>query len=131
MKIVTSILLALMAAKAGAESALSAEEFDAYTRGKTLTYSESGQVFGIEEYFDNRRVMWSFNDGQCQEGRWFENGPLICFVYDDIGVPQCWSFQMGAGGLIAQFRNEPDRQPVYETAELDEPLLCLGPQIGV
>lgn len=110
---------------------MSAEQFDRYTRGKTLTYAENGEVFGIEEYFDNRRVMWSYNDGQCQEGRWFENGPLICFVYENISLPQCWTFTLGEEGLVAEFQNEPDQQPVYETAESSEPLLCLGPETGV
>lgn len=125
-----SLLIALSGPAMG-QTPLTAEEFDAYTRGKTLTYADRGEVFGIEEYLDNRRVRWSYNDGECQDGSWFENGPLICFVYDSIGVPQCWTFTLGPGGLVAQFENDPEDRPIYETAQSDEPLLCLGPPVGV
>ena len=131
MRSVLIVLFLLCATSAAPQTAMTAEEFDAYTRGKTLTYSDNGQVFGVEEYLDNRRVRWSYNDGECQDGRWFENGPLICFVYDAIGTPQCWTFRLGANGLIAQFENDPSDRPIYETGQSDEPLLCLGPPVGV
>jgi hypothetical protein len=32
---------------------------------------------------------------------------------------------------MAQFENDPDQRPVYETFESPEPMQCLGPKVGV
>lgn len=110
---------------------MSAAEFDAFTRGKTLTYSVGGTDFGAEEYLDGRRVRWTFLDGECVDGSWYQQGDLICFVYDGFFEDQCWTFLRGSAGILAQFENNPDSRPVYQTRESREPLLCLGPKIGV
>lgn len=114
-----------------AQDLMSAEEFDAYTRGKTFYYGAEGAPYGGEEYLDNRRVRWSFLDGRCQEGEWYEENGLICFVYEDKPEPQCWSFQRAGSGLFAQFENDPDQTLLYEMEQSGEPLHCLGPEIGV
>ena len=46
---------------------LSAEAFEAYTTGKTLTYATRGAStpYGVEEYLPGRRVVWSFVGGEC------------------------------------------------------------------
>ena len=62
---------------------MSAAEFEAYTEGKTLYFGQSGAPYGAEIYHENRRVQWSFLDGHCKEGRWYEADGLICFVYED------------------------------------------------
>ena len=110
---------------------MSAREFDAYTKGKTFFYGSQGQPYGAEEYLANRRVRWTFLDGQCQEGVWYEDGGLICFVYENQPDPQCWSFEQSAAGLIAQFENDPQQTELYEVQQSDEPLMCLGPDVGV
>jgi hypothetical protein len=112
---------------------MSAEEFDAYTRGKTLYYGQAGRAYGVEEYKDNREVVWSFLDGECIEGRWYEDSRgYICFVYeDDLLGPQCWQFfRAPGGGLTAIFEDE-TTVPLYEAGESDEPMQCLGPEVGV
>jgi hypothetical protein len=116
----------------GAQSTLSAEEFDRYTQGKTLFYGRNGSAYGAEVYLRNRRVRWSFLDGQCKDGDWYEdtNG-LICFVYEDNPDPQCWSFTLGSGGLIARFENNPQTTELYEAQDTDEEMICLGPKVGV
>ena len=43
-----------------ADTPMSADEFDRYTRGKTLYFSDETGRYGGEEYFDRRRVRWSF-----------------------------------------------------------------------
>ncbi|WP_135501789.1 hypothetical protein [Roseovarius aestuariivivens] len=118
-------------APAQAQPGMNAAEFDAYTRGKTFYYGSNGAPYGAEEYLDDRRVRWSFLDGKCQEGYWYEEAGLICFVYENKSDPQCWSFRRGAGGMIAQFRNDPAQTMLYEVENTDEPLMCLGPEIGV
>ncbi len=110
---------------------MSAEEFDAYTRGKTLFYGSGGAAYGAEIYHENRRVQWSFLDGICMEGRWYEDAGLICFTYEDLPDPQCWSFVESTGGLIARFGNRSETTELYEAHNPGEELLCLGPEVGV
>ena len=114
-----------------ADDTMSAAEFDAYTKGKTFYYATDGAAYGAEEYLSNRRVRWSFLDGECKEGRWYEDSGLICFVYDDRPEPQCWSFLQTPSGLVAQFENDPAAVQLYEVEKRDEPLACPGPEIGV
>ncbi|MFY0645566.1 hypothetical protein [Sulfitobacter geojensis] len=126
-----ALLLALCAAPLAAQQTMTADEFDAYTKGKTLFYGKSGQAYGAEIYHENRRVEWSFLDGDCKEGEWYEADGLICFVYENNPNPQCWSFIKGANGLIARFENRPDTTELYEANEGAEKMLCLGPKVGV
>ena len=110
---------------------MSAAEFDAYTKGKILFFGRSGRTYGAKVYLENRRVRWSFLDGICKDGRWYEDAGEICFVYEDRTDPQCWSFEEGPGGLIAQFESNPDSVDLYEAQDSDDEMICLGPQIGV
>ncbi|MCG7519690.1 hypothetical protein [Ruegeria sp. Ofav3-42] len=126
-----AILLILTAQAAAAQPALSGSEFDKYTRGKTLFYGFQGTVYGVERYLPNRRVIWSFLDGRCKEGVWYEQGEQICFIYEDRIDPQCWVFTETGGGLIAQFEGNPDMTELYEAEDIDEEMVCLGPDVGV
>ncbi|MEM7319411.1 MAG: hypothetical protein AAF408_10375 [Pseudomonadota bacterium] len=110
---------------------MTADEFDAYTRGKTLFYGLEGNAYGAERYLENRRVIWSFLDGDCKEGVWYEQSGQICFIYEDRLDPQCWSFTRSPNGLIAQFESDPDSTELYEAEDIDEKMLCYGPDVGV
>lgn len=114
-----------------AETPLSAAEFEAYTTGKTLNYGSGGFDYGIEEYLEGRRVRWSFIGGDCQYGEWYPSGDMICFVYEQIGMPQCWTFYVGQNGLTARFENDPEATALVETRQSRDPLICLGPTPGV
>lgn len=114
-----------------AETPMSAEAFDRYTRGKTLFYTADGERYGAEEYLENRRVRWSFLDGKCKDGLWYQNGSDICFVYEDNPDPQCWQFSQGAGGLIAKFTSPGGDDTLYEIEGESEEMLCHGPEVGV
>ncbi len=129
--LMATVILATGASAVQAAEPMTAEQFDQYTRGKTLYYAEGGIAYGIEEYLSNRRVRWSYLDGECQDGRWYPAGELICFVYENIEDPQCWRFFEHAGGLSATFGENPDATQLYETLSSEEPLMCLGPKIGV
>ncbi|MBD3663761.1 hypothetical protein [Sulfitobacter aestuariivivens] len=131
MRIFALIIALLTALPALAQDRMSAAEFDAYTKGKTLFYGRNGAAYGAEVYHGNRRVQWSFLDGECKEGHWYEEAGLICFVYEDTPDPQCWSFTKGARGLIARFENDPASTALYEAQDVGEELLCLGPKVGV
>lgn len=124
----TSLFLVL---PAQADSPLSAEAFDSYSLGKTLYFGLGGTPYGAEEYLPNRRVRWSFLDGNCKEGEWYEDGEMICFVYEDNPDPQCWTFTKGGRGLVATFENDPASTTLYEVEKSAEPMLCLGPDVGV
>ncbi|MFU8776285.1 MAG: hypothetical protein ACNA7M_01265 [Roseovarius sp.] len=127
--LILSCLFAFVVAPALAQ--MSAEEFDAYTRGQTFYYGAGGVPYGGEEYLPDRRVRWSFLDGECQDGHWYEERGLICFVYDNRPDPQCWSFERTDQGLIARFAGERNLSELYEVRRSEAPLMCLGPEIGV
>jgi hypothetical protein len=110
---------------------LSADAFEAYTTGKTLYFSEDGEIYGAERYMPGRRVEWSFLDGQCKSGEWYADGPAICFVYEDRPDPQCWEFERTATGLRATFMGDAQSTELYEAEQVGEPLYCVGPKLGV
>ncbi|MEM9972444.1 MAG: hypothetical protein AAF762_15300, partial [Pseudomonadota bacterium] len=116
---------------AAAERPVSPAEFEAIVTGKTYTYSVEGTPYGAEEYLDNRRVKWTFLDGECQDGEWYVSGEQICFVYEHIETHQCWMFFMDGNRMMARYAGDPAATTLYETAQSDEPLMCLGPKIGV
>ncbi|MDF1854789.1 MAG: hypothetical protein P1U48_04955 [Pseudooceanicola sp.] len=127
-------LLAPLLAQAAlaADVPMSADDFDALTLGKTYYYGADGRAYGVEEYLPDHRVRWSFLDGKCQDGHWYEDHGLICFVYDTSpDDPQCWSFFHGPGGLVARFANNPQSTALYEVENSTEPMMCLGPEVGV
>lgn len=110
---------------------MTGDEFAAYVTGKTLTFSENGEVYGAEEYLPGNRVRWSYLDGECLNGVWYEQGPNICFVYEDDIEPQCWIFTLRNNSLEALFSTGEDATELYETEKSDKPLYCLGPDVGV
>lgn len=125
------ILICLLPLPALADPPMSAEAFDAYTRGKTLYFGSEGRAYGVERYLDKQRVIWSFLDGQCKNGVWYEDAGQICFVYEDQPEPQCWTFSEGPDGLIAQFESNPEATELYEAQDIGEEMLCYGPDVGV
>ncbi len=126
-----SILWVISAGVAGAQDGLTGAEFDRYTLGKTLFYAYEGLVYGAERHLPNRRVIWSFLDGRCKNGIWYEHDDQICFVYEDRPDPQCWVFRKTGSGLVALFDGEPGETELYEAQDIGEEMVCLGPEIGV
>lgn len=124
-------LLALAAASpALADDPMSAAEFEAYVTGKTLFYSHLGVEYGVEQYLPGRRVKWAFLDGDCRDGRWYQQDDMICFTYEgDIGT-QCWRFFEQDDAIRAEFANSDAQIELYEAAESDEPMYCRGPKVG-
>ncbi|WP_058246485.1 hypothetical protein [Tropicibacter naphthalenivorans] len=125
------LAFAALSLPALAAEALSASEFEAYTSGKTLYFGLSGQSYGVEEYLPNRKVRWSFLDGKCKDGFWYEEAGQICFVYEDTPDPQCWSFFQDGDKLRAVFENDPSATVLYEAGQNDQPMSCMGPDVGV
>ena len=126
------ILLALSGGAARADAPLSAEAFEQYATGKTLYFGSDGLAYGAEQYLPGREVIWTFLNGECQRGRWYEQAGQICFVYEHApDTPQCWSFFASGRGLTAQFENDPEATELYEVEQDPEPLICPGPEVGV
>lgn len=125
------LLSLLLPARLTAGEPMNGDAFDRYTQGRTLYYGFEGSTYGVERYLPGRRVLWSFLDGRCQEGHWYEDGNQICFLYEDRDAPQCWTFSMEPHGLVAQFENDPRATQLYEVEDLDEEMLCYGPDVGV
>lgn len=131
MKLIAMILFFLPSLVLAAERPISPEEFERMVTGKTYAYANGNATYGAETYFENRRVRWSFLDGECTDGEWYVSGEQICFVYEDIPSPQCWKFYMRGSRLTARFQNDPTATELYETQQQDEPLYCKGPDVGV
>ena len=110
---------------------LTGDAFDSYTQGKTLFYDSEGRAYGAETYLRNRQVRWSFLDGTCQDGHWYPQGDEICFLYDGSDQPQCWSFELGDGGLNAVLDDGFGRTVLDEVAPEGRELICPGPDVGV
>jgi hypothetical protein len=112
--------------------ALSADAFDALTRGKTITYSTGGETYGIEQYRPGHKVVWAFAEGDCEEGDWFQQGEQICFDYHDAAVGlQCWTFHLRGTDLVAWFEGKQDAEPLVSLQQSDKALNCPGPEVGV
>lgn len=131
MRSLTLTIALLFAPALQAAEPMSASEFEAYTTGKTLFYGQSGAPYGAEIYLGDRRVKWSFLDGECKDGHWYAQGEEICFVYEDRPDPQCWVFYLEPRGLIAEFRGDLSQPELYEAQDIGEEMVCLGPRIGV
>lgn len=125
------VLCLCSAATAQELSPLTAEEFDALTIGKTITYSQSGIAYGTEEYRPNRTVVWAFTDSECRMGEWFQREEQICFDYHDDMPLQCWTFYNTGEGLVAQFAGDDTVIPLTALNESTTPLNCPAPDVGV
>ena len=125
-----ALLVLLLVSPARAEAPLTAEDFDALTLGRIMTWAEFGQVYGVEQYLPGRRVRWTVVGDDCKLGHWYPDGQLICFQYEDDPEPDCWTITAAGAGLHARYAGTgPDAAPVV-VADTTEPLACFGPKVG-
>ena len=125
-----SLALAGLATAAPAQTPLTAEEFEAHVTGKTITYRQLTNLFGIEEYLEGRKVRWSVAPGECQYGSWYPKDSSICFVYEYDPTPHCWTFWKEAGALVVLSDTGLPGEELYEIDRSDTPLSCPGPDVG-
>ncbi|MEJ6397833.1 hypothetical protein [Yoonia sp. 208BN28-4] len=119
------LALALAASPAVAESPMTGDAFEAYTAGRTLTFSTpTTPNFGTEMYLSDRRVLWSTIPGECTTGVWYDQGRDICFVYENDPEPKCWEIYKETDGLRAVFTTRPDTSIIFEKVEDAKPLVC-------
>lgn len=119
------ILCLILAAPASAQEGMTAEEFDAYVTGRTITFrTATNPTYGVERYLPGRRVMWSAFDGTCQYGIWFESKGDICFRYNGDPEHKCWTIYDEPDGLRGIFTTRPDTTIIYEVPDREDPLIC-------
>lgn len=121
----------IVAGAAGAAEPMTAADFDAYVSSKTLTWSQYGSVFGIEEYLPNRKVRWKTSPEECQYGSWYERDRMICFVYEYSPGEHCWTFWTEEDGLKALSQGALEGSELTEVDQSPEPLNCPAPLVGV
>ncbi|MCP5038075.1 MAG: hypothetical protein GY945_10795 [Rhodobacteraceae bacterium] len=114
-----------------AQDTLTGTQFDAATRGKTFHFSVEGETYGGEQYLPGRQVWWSFLDGQCKRGNWYEAAGSICFVYEDEPDASCWRFSLDGDGLYALLTEDEDDKRTYVARPVQDHLFCRGPEVGV
>ncbi|MDP3197049.1 hypothetical protein [Tabrizicola sp.] len=122
--------LLLLATPALAEPPLTAEDFEALTQGRTMTWAEFGQVYGVEHYLPDRRVRWTVLGEDCKLGHWYPQGQMICFKYEDDPDPDCWTITENGTSLFARFAGTADDSTPVVVTETTEPLACFGPEVG-
>jgi len=119
----------LLSGPALADTPMSGAEFESFVTGKTLTFATGDTPYGVEYYAPNRQVIWSFVGGECTNGEWYEaqtnEGPAICFEYEDNDTPQCWQVYNEGGSIRADYLNTPGTTILYEAID-SEPLVCGG-----
>jgi hypothetical protein len=126
-----ALAFVLAAGPACAEVPLTAAEFDALTQGRTMTWAEFGSVYGVEQYLPDHKVRWTVLGDDCKTGYWYQDGPAICFQYEDDLAPDCWEITRSGNGLRARYTtNPPEADPVIVQVTT-EPLACFGPKVGV
>lgn len=117
--------LCLLTSPALAEAPMSASEFETYVEGRIISFGVEGNPgFGVEQYLEGRRVIWSTGDGTCTNGVWYESKGDICFRYDGDPEPKCWAIYREGSGLRAIFTTRPDTSVIFEAEDYSVPLIC-------
>jgi hypothetical protein len=113
-----------------AERPLTAEEFDALTRGTTLdTYDSTFGLYGWETYLPGQRVIWKDADG-CMTGTWSQVGDQICFVYEnDPADPVCWAYFDRGDHIAGWLDGDPGLMSIELIDKGTAPLSC-GEYLG-
>lgn len=118
-----ALFLLFLGTAADAETPMTAAEFDAYVTGKILTFGTEGTPeYGVEQYLPQRRVRWSTFNGDCIDGRWYEDGANICFAYENTEEHHCWTIFQTPNGIEAVSTDS--GQTIFEGEEDPSALIC-------
>lgn len=110
---------------------LSAEAFDALTRGKTMdTFDAETGLYGVETFLSGHRSIWRDSE-RCIAGTWAQVGEQICFTYEDKPqTPVCWRYEDRGDAIFGWFEGNRDTVPILLRPSGDGPVGCEG-YIGV
>ncbi len=125
-----AILCLMLASPAWAEAPLSVEALDRLVTGRTLTYAQDGEIYGVERYLPGRRVIWAFTEDECRFGTYHAQGDEICFLYEGDPNQHCWTFHMQDGRLGARYAGDPEGTELSAVEDSAAGLPCPGPDVG-
>ncbi|MCB5410552.1 hypothetical protein [Pseudogemmobacter faecipullorum] len=111
---------------AASDPPLTAAEFDALTRGRTMdTHDADIGLYGVETFLSGKRVIWRDAE-RCMHGSWEQVGEQICFLYEDNpGRPVCWTYHDRGGWLMGFYEGRRDSVPIM-LYPAQGPLVCDG-----
>ena len=123
MRLLLSLMLLASPAPALAQDALiGPDAWREMVLGKTLYYYKDGELYGREYYApQGDRVVFSFAEGGCAEGRWAWSGDVFCFAY--FGELHCFEHLLRDGAVIVKGVDGGEEQKVEEIVD-GEPLSC-------
>lgn len=113
------------------EVLMTVEAFEAFVSGSTVYFNRRGQPYGAEQYMPDRRVIWTFLDGRCERGAWYNEGSTICFAYETQSEAQCWNFLESGGDKRARVVGADPANDLLVVGQDTTNLDCPGPGIGV
>jgi hypothetical protein len=94
-----------------ADPPMSLDAFEAFVEGRTMdTHDQTGR-YGVETFLSGRRAIWRDAD-QCLEGHWRPEGDRICFDYQGIDTPFCWTYHDRGGWLMAWLDGDRSGAPI-------------------
>ena len=103
--------------------ALTAETFDALTRGKRMDTYDPNNLYGVEEFLSGQRSVWRDTQG-CMSATWKQVGEQICFFYEDRpNDPDCWVYKEHKGAIWGWYNGQPDGS-VVRLVPGDSPMTC-------
>ena len=115
------------AAPSSAGTNLSAEAFDALTRGRTMdTHDEETGRYGVETFLPGRRVIWR-DAAKCTRGIWEEIDGQICFTYEqNDNNPVCWEYEVEGDFIRGWYRGDRGTVPIRLEESTQGPVSCEG-----
>ena len=126
-----SLIVLSLTQQSFAETIITPDQFEKLSTGKTLYFTYGGQPFGVEQFFENRRSKWRFEDGHCEDGEWFAENDLICFNYERNLDTQCWHFLKTDDGFGARAEGASPND-ILKLDRIDsKPLICSGEGLSV
>lgn len=126
-----ALLLLSLASPALAQTPMSPAEFEAWSTGKTLSYSIGGDILGSEAYFPGRTVRDADTGGPCIDGTWHAQGDAVCFVYPARDGVHCWTYWRDGAAVFAKPLAAAPEDPPQRVTEAASPLTCPAPGVGV
>lgn len=106
MQLAPPVILGFMlglALPANAQEQITPDAFLDAAVNNTLTFEmyPEGGIVGVEEFLSRTRTVWSTPEGTCTYGRLEVRETQICFIYDDLPVPEhCWVPYTTDDGMI-------------------------------
>ncbi|WP_225030285.1 hypothetical protein [Xinfangfangia pollutisoli] len=109
------------------DAPLTAEGFDALTRGKTMDTATAAGIYGIESFLPGRKVIWRDAE-RCVRGSWAQVEDKICFFYEDKpGDQVCWTYYDRGDHIEGWYAGpEPVSDPISLTPGASGPVNCDG-----